>query len=99
MAGPLEADHRMEYQWANDSQRVRPNRLGNALFALATIAVLIMVACMMAGCASAPDQTVQLTIAADSLAASEVVLTGADKLHAIPAADRAPSSTRRPCAA
>lgn len=54
------------------------------LFPAVLFAVLMVI-----GCASAPDQTVQLTVAADALAASEVVLTTADQQHLIPASDRA----------
>lgn len=44
-------ERRMAYQWAHETpSRIRPNWIGDALFALAVIAAAILVACLMAGC-------------------------------------------------
>jgi hypothetical protein len=62
-------------------------KLGFIALAMAAIVTII---CCIGGCTASttPDQTTTLTIAADSLAASEVILTAADQLHLIPSSDR-----------
>lgn len=60
-----------------------------AIFVILALTLTLFGCLLIAGCTNtAPDSTVQLTIAADALAVSEQVLTAADQAHVIPAADR-----------